>query len=66
MSKPGHVYTVGHGDSTMIGVYKIEIEVVHGRGKLEKTGLGSGKEVRESIQTAFNYFQANKKSVFII
>lgn len=62
-SKPGHVYTVGHGDSAMIGVYKIETEVVPGKGKIEKTGLGSGKEVRESIQTAFNYFKANRKQV---
>lgn len=63
MSKPGHVYTIGHGDSSMIGVYKIETEVVPGRGKIEKTGLGSNKEVRESIQTAFNYFKANRKAV---
>ncbi len=62
-TKPGHVYTVGHGDSSMIGVYKIETEVVVGRGKIEKTGLGSGKEVKESIQTAFNYFKANRKQI---
>jgi len=63
MPKPGHVYTVGHGDSAMIGVYKIETEVVPGRGKIEKTGLGRSKEVKESIQTAFNYFKANRKAV---
>lgn len=26
MGKPGHVYMVAHGDSGMIGVYKIETE----------------------------------------
>jgi ATP-dependent Lon protease len=63
MPKPGHIYTIGHGDSSMIGVYKIETEVVPGKGKFEKTGLGSGKSVKESIQTAFNYFKANRKSI---
>lgn len=62
-SKPGHLYTVGHGDSGMIGVYKIETEVVPGNGKFEKTGLGSGKDAKESITTAFNYFKANKKHI---
>lgn len=63
MAKPGHVYTVGHGDSGMLGVYKIETEVVPGSGKFEKTGLGSSREVKESIGTAFNYFKANRKNV---
>ena len=39
MGRPGHVYTVAHGDSGMIGVYKIETEVVSGTGKFERTGL---------------------------
>ncbi|MDK2919369.1 MAG: ATP-dependent Lon protease [Candidatus Petromonas sp.] len=63
MGKPGHVYTVGHGETGMIGVYKIETEVVPGSGKFEKTGLGSNREAKESINTAFNYFKANKKNI---
>ncbi len=63
MGKPGHVYTVGHGDTGMLGVYKIELEVVSGSGKLEKTGLGGARDVKESIATAFNYFKANKKNI---
>ena len=63
INKPGHVYTVAHGDSGMIGVYKIETEVVNGTGKFEKTGLGSKRDVKESINTAFNYFKANKKNI---
>jgi ATP-dependent Lon protease len=43
MGKPGHVYTVAHGDSGMIGVYKIETEVVSGTGKFERTGLGTSR-----------------------
>jgi ATP-dependent Lon protease len=63
MTKPGHVYTVGLGDSGMIGVYKIETEVVPGSGKFDRTGLGSNREAKESISTAFNYFKANKKNI---
>lgn len=63
MNKPGHIYTVAHGDSGMIGVYKIEIEVVPGSGKFDKTGLGTNREAKEGITTAFNYFKANKKNI---
>ncbi|MGL4873468.1 MAG: protease Lon-related BREX system protein BrxL [Clostridium sp.] len=63
MSKPGHVYTVGMGDSGMIGVYKLEVEVVGGTGKFEKTGLGYDREAKESIETAFRYFKANSRSI---
>ncbi|HHV15226.1 MAG TPA: protease Lon-related BREX system protein BrxL [Gelria sp.] len=63
LGKPGHVYLVGKGDSGMIGVFKLENQAVSGTGKFERTGLGSRKEVKESIDTAFRYFTANCKSV---
>lgn len=63
MNKPGHIYVVGHGENGMIGTFKIETEVVPGSGKFEKTGLGSNREAKESINTAFNYFKANKKNI---
>ncbi len=63
IGKPGHVYTVAHGDSGMIGTFKIETEVISGTGKFERTGLGSSREARESINTAFNYFKANRKNI---
>jgi len=63
INKPGHVYTVAQGDSVMIGVYKIETEVVSGSGKFEKSGLGSKRYAKESINTAFNYFKANRKNI---
>lgn len=47
----------------MIGVFKIETEVVPGSGKFERSGLGSNREAKESINTAFNYFKANKKNI---
>lgn len=63
VSKSGHVYNIGLGDSGMIGVYKLEVEVVGGTGKFEKTGLGYDREAKESIETAFRYFKANSKNI---
>ncbi|WP_110934502.1 protease Lon-related BREX system protein BrxL [Paenibacillus bouchesdurhonensis] len=63
MGKPGHVYVVGHGHSGMIGVYKLENQVVSGTGKFDKSGVGSSREARESLDTAFRYFTANSKAI---
>lgn len=61
--KPGHVYTVAHGDNGMLGVYKLETEVVGGNGKFEVTGVGYDREAKENLKTAQNYFKANKKMI---
>ncbi len=63
MGKPGHVYVVGHGHSGMIGVYKLENQVVSGTGKFDKSGVGSSREARESLDTAFRFFTANSKAI---
>ncbi|WP_429683869.1 protease Lon-related BREX system protein BrxL [Bacillus mycoides] len=63
MGKPVHVYTIGRSKSGMIGVYKLETEVVSGSGKFERTGLGSERESKESIDTAFRFFKANAKNI---
>ncbi|MPQ42509.1 protease Lon-related BREX system protein BrxL [Clostridium tarantellae] len=63
VAKSGHVYTIGTANSGMIGVYKIETEVVNGTGKFERTGLGSYREAKESIDTAFRFFKANSKNI---
>ncbi|MBX4261946.1 protease Lon-related BREX system protein BrxL [Clostridium estertheticum] len=61
--KAGQIYTIGVGDSGMIGVYKIETEVVNGSGKFEKTGLGYYRDAKESIETAFRFFKANSRNI---
>jgi ATP-dependent Lon protease len=61
--KPGHVYTVARGDTGMLGVYKLETEMVGGNGKFEVTGAGSDRDARENLRTAQNYFKANKKAI---
>jgi len=61
--KPGHIYTISHGDTGMLGVYKLETEVVGGNGKFEVTGVGWDREAKENLRTAQNYFNANKKNI---
>jgi len=61
--KPGHVYTVARGDTGLLGVYKLETELVGGNGKFEVTGVGYDREARENLKTAQNYFKANKKLI---
>ncbi len=63
MGKPGHVYTISHGKSGMIGAYKIEIQMTPGSGKFERTGIGSDREAKEAVDTAYNYLKANGRSV---
>ncbi len=61
--KPGQLYTIGVSSSNKIGVYKIELQVVAGSGKYDKTGLGSNPEAKEGVNTAINFFKANAKAI---
>lgn len=63
LHKPGQVYTVSRGKSGMIGVFKIETEMVTGSGKFEKTGIGSDRLVKEALDTAYRYLKANYKNI---
>ncbi|MEG0834585.1 MAG: protease Lon-related BREX system protein BrxL [Christensenellaceae bacterium] len=63
LGKAGHLYTVAHGKSNMIGTYKVETQMVSGSGKFEKTGVGSEREAKEALETAFRYFKSNAKSI---
>ena len=63
ISNPGHVYTISRGKTGMIGVYRLETQVLPGNGKFERTGLGTDREAREATNTAFNYLKANGHSI---
>lgn len=56
---PGQVYTVSQGKSGMIGVFRLESQMLPGNGKLERTGLGSDRDAKEASNTAFNFLKAN-------
>jgi ATP-dependent Lon protease len=43
----------------MIGVYRLETQMLPGNGKFERTGLGSDREAKEATNTAFNFLKAS-------
>ena len=61
--KAGHAYYVGRGTSGQIGLFRLEAESPGGSGKMTVTGIGTDRLTKESINTAFNYFKANRKSI---
>lgn len=63
MCNPGQIYTVSRGKSGMIGVFRLERQMLPGSGKFERTGLGSDRDCRESTNTAFNFLKANGKRI---
>lgn len=63
MCNPGQVYTVSRGKSGMIGVFRLESQMLPGSGKFERTGLGSDRDCKESTNTAFNFIKANGKRI---
>ena len=56
---PGQVYTVSCGKSGMIGVFRLESQMLSGNGKFDRTGLGSDRDAKEATDTAFKYLKAN-------
>lgn len=59
MCNPGQVYTVSNGKSGMIGVFRLESQMLPGSGKFERTGIGSDRECKEATNTAYNFLKAN-------
>lgn len=60
---PGQVYTVSPGKSGMIGLFRLESQILSGTGKLTCNGIGADREARESTQNAFNYLKANSNHI---
>jgi len=63
LCNPGQVYTVSQGKSGMLGVFRLESQMLPGSGKFERTGLGSDRECKEASNTAFNYLKANSNHI---
>ena len=63
MCNPGQIYTVSRGKSGMIGVFRLESQMLPGSGKFERTGLGSDRDAKEATNTAFNFLKANGKRI---
>lgn len=63
MCNPGQVYTISQGKSGMIGVFRLESQMLPGNGKFQRTGLTSDRGAKEATDTAFNYLKANAKRI---
>ena len=60
---PGQVYTVSQGKSGMIGVFRLESQMLPGNGKFERTGICTDREAKEATNTAFNFLKANARRI---
>lgn len=63
MLNPGNLYTVSRCKTGIVGVYRLETQVLPGNGKFERTGLGTDREAKEATNTALNYLKANANSI---
>lgn len=63
MCNPGQVYTVSRGKSGMLGVFRLESQMLPGNGKFDRTGLGMDRDVRESSNAAFSFLKANSNRI---
>lgn len=63
MCNPGQVYTVAQGKSGMLGVFRLESQMMAGNGKFERSGLGSDSKCKEATNTAFNFLKANSNRI---
>lgn len=57
--KPGVVHTIGLGSKGMPGLYRLELQVTKGGGKLATSGLWNSSAAKEQVKIAFDYFKAN-------
>ncbi|MBP7766244.1 MAG: protease Lon-related BREX system protein BrxL [Syntrophaceae bacterium] len=61
--KPGTLHTVVTGAGGMLGLYRLELQVIPGNGKLSLSGIGSAQHAKEPLKVAFDYFKANVSRV---
>lgn len=61
---PGTVYTAGVTADGTVGLYRLEISLASGSGKLRLAG-GVAGAMKESVQRAFSYLQAKKTELLI-
>jgi ATP-dependent Lon protease len=65
LGNPGVMFTLGKGDKEMPGVYRLELQVTAGNGKLTLSGLGTSNSAKEPIKVAFDYFKANYNRITV-
>lgn len=63
MCNPGQVYTVAQGKTGMLGVFRLESQMMPGNGIFERSGLASDGKCKEATNTAFNFLKANSNRI---
>lgn len=60
---PGHLHVVAPSVTGKQALYRLELQVIAGSGKLNLSGFGSNTQVKEGLKIAFDFFKANATSV---
>ncbi|MCZ2202987.1 MAG: protease Lon-related BREX system protein BrxL [Cylindrospermopsis raciborskii PAMP2012] len=60
---PGHLHFIGSGETSIVGTFKLELQVVPGNGKAMRTGMANNAKIRDSFNIAMNYFKANSQRI---
>lgn len=61
--KPGFLHTIGLSNKGMPGLYRLELQVTKGSGKLATSGLWNSSAAKEQVKIAFDYFKANASRI---
>lgn len=61
--KPGFLHTIGLSSKGMPGLYRLELQVTKGSGKLATSGLWNSSSAKEQVKIAFDYFKANSSRI---
>ena len=61
--KPGFLHTIGLSNKGMPVLYRLELQVTKGSGKLATSGLWNSSAAKEQVKIAFDYFKANASRI---
>jgi len=56
---PGTLHTIAVGSNGMLGLYRFELQISGGNGKLSLSGVGTNQKAKEPIKVGFDYYKAN-------
>ena len=63
LCNPGQIYTVSRAKSGMIGVFRLETQMLPGNRKFTNTGIGTDREAKEAVNSAYNYLKAQANTI---
>ena len=61
MCNPGQIYTVSQGKSGMLGVFRLESQMLPGNGKFKRTGIGSDRDAKKIHKYSFQLLESKWK-----